>query len=1011
MSQADIEQLYARIEQLVGARSAKRLFENTINTEDFDKLDVLANLFELEALQFGLNVKRNADDVAHLLCNAYDLVSSPALEHTAELATAASLFTGAGYSAKAATVLRYLLLDRSNNYLDAFNEYTLQQLAEESYAAIITRRFVRCAELSTILLSHAPRAGSTWLLRFATILAETLITFGHTATPDSARGAAVRTQDLSSLLTTSAMRSGNEDLYHVATRIAVALQLFFSQSFPRILQEEQINLSEKYQRRFLTGKEGGTPELWPSQQAAIKAGALSKPSFVVSLPTSSGKTLLAQLRIARFLETNPTGSVIYVSPYIALSNQVLRELHERFSPIGISVHRFTGAYELEMTPTPAAQIVVTTPEKLDALLRRVKPNSPLSILFKSLGLLILDECHHVSSGARGTTFELLVARLQKRYPNLDIFAMSASAGNVGDLATWLTDRSDSFIKNDWAPTRRRVYFYKRNGDVQDLEEHTVATLPKWRDAKNALSALCSRLIEANAWPILILSTRKSAALSFACALGESLDTEKLVPASTDDSRGLIASRLKSKFGSDSLVLNAVRRGIALHSTSVPDAVREDIEDAVRDRHIRIVSATTTLAEGVHLPFKSVIIPYLNFTGNERIERPLFLNIIGRAGRAFTNIEATVVVLEPEAEALKLHFRQSLAPSMTSASRIESTFLRSMNGQTHTANLRFKSQILGAIQDGHFEERLLEELPARTLGWRQGNLSVRKLIQARTNESVADLRSASIQFLEKGRLALTPLGTSAAMSGLAGESVERLYHRLQSLQATGRPWFNREHWLEDTLSPAVIEDITSLVFTPVEAIDHLFDPGNKLKGLRAWAGLWPGSNASPPEPLSEIIKLSRDLLDCWISGNDVMDFGRSIAPSVLTLKARRKPDDIAVSAQDYIEADLIMLQWMISGACILTEAIAPELQDAARRSLVQLQYGTPSRLAVRLIRFGLDRHIANRLSPEFLKINRGTRTVEIVRALNTLRHDQSSLLSQSDWAQVSEAISAVGTQLS
>ncbi len=165
-------------------------------------------------------------------------------------------------------------------------------------------------------------------------------------------------------------------------------------------------------RRYIDVLRGrGTAEvdLWPSQWEAASRCVDPADDLVVALPTSAGKTRVAELCILRTLADERR--VIYVTPLRALSAQLERTLSRTFRPLGHSVTALYGASGVaaaDVATLRDADIVVATPEKLDFALR-VDPS-----VLDNVGLVVLDEGHMIGLGTREIRYEVLVQRLLRR---------------------------------------------------------------------------------------------------------------------------------------------------------------------------------------------------------------------------------------------------------------------------------------------------------------------------------------------------------------------------------------------------------------------------------------------------------------------------------------------------------------------------------------------------------------------------------------------------------------------
>jgi len=197
-------------------------------------------------------------------------------------------------------------------------------------------------------------------------------------------------------------------------------------------------------------------ELWPSQVDAASRVLQFDANLVLSLPTSAGKTRIAELCILAFLAQGKR--VVFVTPLRALSAQTEVSLRRTFSPLGKTVSSLYGSIGTSDTDVEALRtehILVSTPEKLDFALR----NDPE--LLQDIGLIILDEGHMIGLGEREVRYEAQIQRLLRRpdAPGRRIVCLSAilpEGDQLTDFTNWLTfDRPDGLIKDKWRPTRLR----------------------------------------------------------------------------------------------------------------------------------------------------------------------------------------------------------------------------------------------------------------------------------------------------------------------------------------------------------------------------------------------------------------------------------------------------------------------------------------------------------------------------------------------------------------------------
>ena len=207
---------------------------------------------------------------------------------------------------------------------------------------------------------------------------------------------------------------------------------------------------------LLTSRKKSEIELWPSQIEAARRAVDLRDDLVVSLPTSAGKTRVAELCILRTLAENKR--VVFVTPLRALSAQTEASLHRTFGPLGKTISALYGSIgtsRFEEDALESRNIVVATPEKLDFALR----NDPA--LIDDVGLIVLDEGHMIGLGEREVRYEVQIQRLLKRADadQRRIVCLSAilpTGDQFDDFVSWLCrDQDGGAITSDWRPTRIR----------------------------------------------------------------------------------------------------------------------------------------------------------------------------------------------------------------------------------------------------------------------------------------------------------------------------------------------------------------------------------------------------------------------------------------------------------------------------------------------------------------------------------------------------------------------------
>ena len=408
-------------------------------------------------------------------------------------------------------------------------------------------------------------------------------------------------------------------------------------------------------------------DLWPSQIEAATRAADQSDDLVVSLPTSAGKTRIAELCILRCLAAGKR--VVFITPLRALSAQTETTLQSTFGPLGKTISALYGSIGVSGFDEDAIRerdIVVATPEKLDFALR----NDPS--LLDDVGLLVFDEGHMIGLNEREVRYEVQIQRLLRRADAHDrrIVCLSAilpDGDQLDDFAGWLRrDHPGGLIKHDWRPTRLRfgevvwsspsARLNLRVGDERPWVQRFLvgAAPPNWVPPKRRRTKLfpCDQreLCLATAWrlvedgqTVLIFCPERRSVEPFADvivdlhergALNSLLEADPIV-LNTAIALG------EEWLGPDSAILKCLRLGVALHHGALPTAYRKEIERLLRDNVLKVTISSPTLAQGLNLSATAVVMHSLHRFG-ERIDISEFKNVIGRAGRAYVDVEGIVL---------------------------------------------------------------------------------------------------------------------------------------------------------------------------------------------------------------------------------------------------------------------------------------------------------------------------------------------------------------------------------
>jgi len=391
----------------------------------------------------------------------------------------------------------------------------------------------------------------------------------------------------------------------------------------------------------------GIERLHPPQAEALPV-ALSGRNMLLAIPTASGKSLVAYLAILQKLLVDAPGSrAFYLVPLKALAAEKVEELREAGDALGLIVGMAVGDRSGETVSLESADIIVATSEKFDSLLRN-KPD-----LMARMSIVIADEVHLIHDKSRGPTMEINLARIRHEKPDAQIIALSATVGNAPDIAAWL---DAVLIHSEWRPVVLRygtvcenlVEPRKQVGPAAD-----DTTLPPPFELPSGGDELRSVLLSTvlDGGQVLVFRGTRRYAEGSAKKLGAWMQKRLRTwvkkpeegPADFDAAARLsalaeIAASLESSDEGTMMserLAEAVRGGVAFHHAGLTAVQRRIIEDGFRARTLFGIAATPTLAAGVNLPARRVVVRDLTRweDGLSRmLPRMEVHQMLGRAGR-------------------------------------------------------------------------------------------------------------------------------------------------------------------------------------------------------------------------------------------------------------------------------------------------------------------------------------------------------------------------------------------
>ena len=370
----------------------------------------------------------------------------------------------------------------------------------------------------------------------------------------------------------------------------------------------------------------GIRELYPPQVEAIRRNVLSGKNLVLATPTASGKTLVAIL--AASIHLSKGGKVIYLTPLRALTSEKLREFKELLASgedRKVKVAATSGDYDSEDRWLADYDVIICTNEKADSLLRHGAE------WMRDVSLIIADEIHVIGEPERGPTLEVVLTRLRQMAPSAQILSLSATIRNAEELADWL---GCECVISEWRPVplKEAVYFEGK------LEFNDGSLKLKNYESDPTLNVAIWTVMEGGQALIFALSRRKAESLAEKAAVALSRHPECISYEEAEMLReaaeNMMSEGERSSF--TERLAGLMVRGSAFHHAGLGYKHRQIIEEAFRNRCLKILCATPTLAAGVNLPARTVIIPelwrYEPTYGMQYISVMEYKQFSGRAGR-------------------------------------------------------------------------------------------------------------------------------------------------------------------------------------------------------------------------------------------------------------------------------------------------------------------------------------------------------------------------------------------
>jgi helicase len=766
-------------------------------------------------------------------------------------------------------------------------------------------------------------------------------------------------------------------------------------------------------------------ELWPSQQRICAARVLRGESCVIQMPTSAGKTRATELILRSGFLSDRVSLAVVVCPFRSLCHDIRGDMSRAFAEDNVALNEATDSFQQDLSIDELLArktILIVTPEKLLYLLRRTPE------LADQIGLVVYDEGHQFDSGARGVTYELLLTSLKLLLAGeTQVILISAVIANAPRVAGWLIGNEEAIVDGaGLLPTVRSVAFaswrdrlgrleYVSPLDPDDIEffvprviervelslvgrETARRYFPTAEDGTSVGLYLGLKLVPSGS--VAIFCGRKDTAVNL-CA--SAVDVFRRTAAfdgpsevSNEDEVAKLVALFSRHLGSSAPTTEAATLGIFPHHASVPHGLRLAIEFVMKESLIHFVICTSTLAQGVNLPIRYLIVTGV-YQGGDKILVRDFHNLIGRAGRAGMHTEATIIFTDTKVFDKKRHRRESwrwrtakelldLANSEPSGSSISAIFQPFYFGQpTRTISLDVERLHNLVFDDEDGVEGTVQRVTAANPGVDQ--VRFRRFLQERVRvvHGIASFLLAHLDFAGDGMAErAVELARNTFAHYLANENqrvqIEALFQNVAERLLEGAPTEEARATLRRSpLAPTSVNRLRSWLSDNSTALLQAAQAGTLLATLTP---VVLQHNKSPATLALSDRAILAEVIQAWIDGSPFATIHSILTASDVRIGGnRRRP--IVEDAVALCEGAL-----GYEGAMILATIadLAEDANDGLSNSISflqrQMKAGLPSEAACGFFEAGFaDRVVAQSLAEAFPQVSDRQSARAVIRQRN------------------------------
>lgn len=702
----------------------------------------------------------------------------------------------------------------------------------------------------------------------------------------------------------------------------------------------------------------GTWDFFPSQIAAIERGLLTRgDTFSLQMPTGAGKTTLCETLLFYHLRTRPDEAAVLLVPYRSLASELRGSLVRHLNQMGISARCAYGGTVPsgdEVRAFDETRALIATPETLSGLL------SANPSFAGRISLVICDEGHLLDAPSRGIGLELLLARMKVRQTGVQRYVfVSAIVPNIEEINHWLGGTNDSVVRSTYRPALAEFAVLRPVGQgsnrPMDLEMHPHEAEPVRyrierflrREDFQWLNAATNRpnTYGFNSFSVIAIAAARKAlpmgsAVVFAAnkrgdqgAIGLAqqllrqsevdLPLPKPIEYGSEAAVAPAVEYLEREYGNAWVGTQTLRAGAILHHGDIPQETREVLERLLRRREVALGICTSTLAEGVNLPIRTLVLYSVIRVGAGGARTNLLTrdikNLVGRAGRAGSTTKGLVICANPDQWSMVAPVAQQAAGEPVAGAL--RSLIESVRRQLALQNLTLTNEILDSSSAVH---RLIDGVDAMLVDLAASEIGEADLLQLAIN--LADQTFASQQ-------------TDGASKQLLRDVFRLRTQRISALRSSGRLV-----WVKETGARARMVEVAETGLLPRrQSWDDVVaqDDPTFVDPILDWA--W--TQTELQEAAREAYRIAADddinfLRDSFIS---VVKLWLSGATFMQIAQGSKLPIDDLLGVHTKVVT--FALQTMVEQALALLEKLLQErgqaMSPAVLRFSEHLRFGVPT----------------------------------------------------------------------